>query len=251
MKKRIRKPPKTKTKYRKIIIMSILFGALLVGGTVATFTNIGKNPNNDAAKQAQAKQLISLLTNASLPGAKALGVNKAPITIVEFGDYQCPFCAVFNNETKNNLTDNYINTGIAKFIFKDLIINDLPKDKLSTLAAEASYCAAEQNKYWQYHDELYKNYKGQNTGWISNDSLIGFAKNVGINNIEQFSSCLNSHKYNQIVMKNDLLGKGIGLGSTPTFFFLKQNSTKVAAIQGFQPFSVFKNVIDQFLNNTV
>ncbi len=231
--------------------MSILFGALLVGGTVATFTNIGKNSNNDAAKKAQIHQLISMLTNASLPGAKALGDTKAPITIVEFGDYQCPFCASFNNQTKNNLTANYINKGIAKFVFKDLVINDLPKDKLSTLAAEASYCAAEQNKYWQYHDEIYRNYKGENTGWISKESLIGFAKKVGVNNIEQFSSCLDSHKYNQVVMKNDLFGKGIGLGTTPTFFFLKQNTTKVAAIQGFQPFSVFRNVIDQLLNSTV
>ncbi len=120
MKKRIRKPIKAKTKYRKIIIMSILFGALLVGGTVATFTNIGKNSNNDAAKKAQIHQLISMLTNASLPGAKALGDTKAPITIVEFGDYQCPFCASFNNQTKNNLTANYINKGIAKFVFKIL-----------------------------------------------------------------------------------------------------------------------------------
>ena len=251
MKKRIRKPVKAKTKYRKIIIMSVLFGALLVGGTVASFSNIGKNPNQDAAKKAQVEQLIAILTNASVPGAKALGTSKAPITIVEFGDYQCPFCASFNNDTKNILTTNYIDKGIAKFVFKDLVINDLPKDKLSTLAAEASYCAAEQNKYWEYHDEIYKNYKGENTGWITKESLIGFAKNVGINNIEQFSSCIDSHKYNQVVAKNDLFGKGIGLGSTPTYFFLKQNSTKVAAIQGFQPFSVFKNVIDQLLNNTV
>ena len=169
---------------------------------------------------------------------------------MEFGDYQCPFCAAFNNETKNNLTTNYIDKGIAKFIFKDLVINDLPQDKLSTLAAEASYCAAEQNKYWPYHDEVYKNYQGENTGWITKESLIGFANNVGVNNIEQFSSCLDSHKYNQVVVKNDQLGKGMGVPSTPTYFFLKQNSTKVAAIQGFQPFSVFQNVIDQLLYNT-
>jgi len=250
LKKRIRKPSKSKTKYQKIIIMSILFGALLVGGTVATFTNVGKNPNNDAAKKAQAEQLISILTNASVPGAQALGASKANITIVEFGDYQCPYCAKFNNETKNNLTDNYIDKGIAKFIFKDLIINDLPKDRLSSLAAEASYCAAEQDRYWPYHDELYNNYKGENTGWISKASLIEFAKDVKINNIEQFTSCLDSHKYSQIVMKNDIFGKEIGLGTTPTFFFLKQNSTKVAAIQGFHPYSVFKNVIDQMLVNS-
>ena len=67
---------------------------------------------------------------------KRLVLAKTNITIVEFGDYQCPYCAKFNNETKNNLTDNYIDKGIAKFIFKDLIINDLPKDRLSSLAAE-------------------------------------------------------------------------------------------------------------------
>jgi protein-disulfide isomerase len=250
LKKRIRKPSKPKTKYQKIIIMSILFGALLVGGTVATFTNVGKNQNSDAAKKAQAERLISLLTNASLPGAEALGANGAPITIVEFGDYQCPVCASFNNVTKNNLTDNYINKGIAKFVFKDLIINDLPNDKLSSLAAEASYCAAEQNKYWPYHDELYNNYKGENPGWISRASLIEFAKDVKIDNIEQFTSCLDSHKYSQIVMKNDIFGKELGLGTAPTFFFIKQNSTKVAAIQGFHPYSAFKSVIDQLLTNS-
>lgn len=251
LKKRIRKPSKPKTKYQKIIIMSILFGALLVGGTVATFTNKGKTQNDDAAKKAEAERLISILTNASVPGAQALGANRAPLTIVEFGDYQCPFCASFNNEAKNNLTSNYIDKGIVKLVFKDLILNDLPKDKLSTFAAEASYCAAEQNKYWQYHDDIYRNYKGENTGWISRDSLIGFAKDVGIKDIQQFTSCLDSHKYNQIVVKNDLFGRDIGLGTTPTFFFIKQNSTKVAAMQGFHPYPVFKNVIDQLLNNTV
>jgi protein-disulfide isomerase len=250
LKKRIRKPPKAKTKYQKIIIMSILFGALLVGGTVATFTNIGKNQNSDAAKKAQAERLISILTNASIPGAQALGEHKAPITIVEFGDYQCPFCASFNNQTKNNLTSNYIDKGIVNFVFKDLVINDLPKDKLSTFAAEASYCAAEQNKYWPYHDELYKNYKGENTGWISRDSLIGFAKDVGVNNIDQFISCLDSQKYSQVVIENDSFGRNLGVGSTPTFFFIKQNSTKVAAIQGFHPYSDFVNVINQLRNST-
>ena len=133
LKKRIRKPSKSKTKYQKIIIMSILFGALLVGGTVATFTNVGKNPNNDAAKKAQAEQLISILTNASVPGAQALGASKANITIVEFGDYQCLYCAKFNNETKNNLTDNYIDKGIAKFIFKDFLKLPLEKKYLAIL----------------------------------------------------------------------------------------------------------------------
>lgn len=193
------------------------------------------------------QHLISQLTNVSLPGANALGSSKAPITIVEFGDYQCPFCASFNKSIKNNLTSNYVNKGLVKLQFKDLLVNDLPKDKLSSLGAEASYCAAEQNKYWPYHDELYKNDKGENKGWISINSLNNFAKNVDMPNMKQFSSCVLSHKYNPIVVKNDLFAKSIGLNATPTFLLIKPESTKIAVVQGLQSYSVFKNIIDNLL----
>jgi protein-disulfide isomerase len=231
--------------------MSVLFGALLIGGSLTGFSNMGKNNNDTDDKKAQVQKLISELTTPSIPGATALGNNNASLAIVEFADYQCPFCAKFNNETKNDLITNYVNAGIARFVFKDFVVNDLPKDKLSTLAAEASYCAAEQNKFWDFHDEIFKNSKGENTGWLSKESLIEFAKNVKVNNIGQFSSCVDSHKYNQVVVKNDLFAKDLGLASTPTFLILKQNSTKVAAIEGARSLPVFKNTIDQFLNNTL
>ena len=231
--------------------MAVLFGALLIGGSLKGFSNMGNNNNNTDDKKAQIQKLISELTTPSIPGATALGNNNASIAIVEFADYQCPFCAKFNNETKNDLIANYVNSGIARFVYKDFVVNDLPKDKLSTLAAEASYCAAEQNKFWDFHDEVFKNSKGENTGWLSNESLIEFAKNVRVNNIGQFSSCVDSHKYNLVVVKNDLFAKDLGLASTPTFLILKHNSTKVAAIEGARPLPVFKNTIDQFLNNTI
>jgi protein-disulfide isomerase len=180
LKHRNRKSRGNKTNYRKVVIMAVLFGALLIGGSITAFSNFG-------------------------------GQNK----------------------------------------FKDLIINDLPKDKLSTLSAEASYCAAEQNKFWDYHDEVYRNSRGENTGWISNESLLGFANNVNMPNIAQFTECLNSHKYNQLVMQNDIFAKNLGLSTTPTFLILKDNSTKIAAVEGAQPISVFDDVIAQFLNNTL
>ena len=166
--------------------MAVLFGALLIGGSLSGFSNMGNNNKDTDVKKAQIQKLISELTTPSIPGATALGNNNASIAIVEFADYQCPFCAKFNNETKNDLIDNYVNSGIARFVFKDFVVNDLPKDKLSTLAAEASYCAAEQNKFWDFHDEVFKNSKGENTGWLSNESLIEFAKNVKVNNIGNF-----------------------------------------------------------------
>ena len=197
--------------------------------------------------QIRVQHLISQLTNVSLPGAGPLGSSKTPITIVEFGDYQCPYCASFNKSVKNNLTSNYINKGLVKLQFKNLLVNDLAKDKLSSLAAEASYCAAEQNKYWPYHDELYKNDKGENTGWVSINSLNNFAKNVDMPNMKQFSSCVLSHKYNPIVIKNDLFAKSIGLNATPTFLLIKPESTKIAIVQGLQSYSAFKNIIDNLL----
>jgi protein-disulfide isomerase len=231
--------------------MAVLFGALLIGGSITAFSNFGGKNKSSSPNPAETQQLISNLTTPVIPGAEAIGQHNASLNIIEFGDYQCAFCARFNQETKDELISKYVDTGIVRFGFKDLVINDLPKDKLSTLAAEASYCAAEQNKYWDYHDEIYRNSRGENTGWISTDSLIGFAKNVKMPNLSQFAECLNSHKFNHLVLQNDMFAKSIRLGSTPTFLILKDNSTKIAALEGAQPITVFDDVIAQFLNNTL
>lgn len=253
MKHRNRKPRGNKTNARKVVIMAILFGALLVGGSITAFSNFGSNNNSSSSSSnpENIQQLISNLTSPIIPGATAVGNENAPINIVEFGDYQCPFCARFNQETKADLISKYVDSGIVRFGFKDLVINDLPKDKLSTLAAEASYCAADQDKYWQYHDEVYRNSRGENTGWITEDSLIDFARNVNITNISEFTNCLQAHKYNPTVVENDVFAKNLGLTSTPTFLILKENSTRIAAVEGAQPMEVFDDVINQLLNNTL
>ncbi len=110
--------------------------------------------------------------------------NSSNITMVEFGDYQCTFCVKFHNETREQIIKNFVESGKINFIFKDYIVNDIPTDKGSSMGAEASYCAGEQGKYWDYHSELYNNWKGEGTGWITNDSLKQFAKNIQIPNIE-------------------------------------------------------------------
>jgi protein-disulfide isomerase len=172
------------------------------------------------------RQILSVLLKPVTQNTSALGDERAKITIVEFGDYQCQYCARFNKETKNSLVTNFVETGKVKFIFKDFIVNDLPSDKASTLAAEASYCAAEQGKYWDYHDELYRNSKGENTGWITKHNLEQFANNTRINDLMKFSSCIDSHKYNYLVSENDNLARTIGLTSTPSFI-LYNGSTPV------------------------
>ncbi|VFJ12761.1 DsbA family protein [Candidatus Nitrosocosmicus franklandus] len=251
MKHRNRKPRGNKTNVRKVVIMAVLFGALLIGGSITAFSNFGGNNNSSSSNPEDIQQLISNLTNPIVPGAAAIGNGDAPIDIIEFGDYQCPFCARFNQETKADLISKYVDPGIVRFGFKDFVINDLPADKLSTLGAEASYCAAEQDKYWEYHDEVYRNSRGENTGWVTQESLIDFARNINIPNVSEFADCLQSHKYNSIVVENDIFAKNLGLTSTPTFLIMKENSTRIAAIEGAQPIEVFDDVIGQLLNNTL
>ena len=194
----------------------------------------------DTTSDDDVQMFINKLLSPSRVNASALGNEQSKITIVEFADYQCPFCAQFNKETKDSIIKNFVDTGKAKFMYKDLIVND-GSDKASTLAAAASYCAAEQGMYWEYHDELFKNSKGENTGWVTKNSLMQFANNVRVPDLMKFSDCIDSDKYNEIVSENDSFARNIGLKSTPSFIFY--NGTTPVAIQGAQPYEAFEQII--------
>ena len=161
-----------------------------------------------------------------------LGENGSEIVIVEFGDYQCIHCSNFNRDVKDLLMSEYVDTGQAKFIYKDFPIND-KETKLSTLAAEASYCAAEQDKYWEYHDELFRNVKrDSDKDWVNLENLREFASAVGVVNGTQFESCLNSHKYVELVNENELLARTLEIPSTPSFIIAKMNDNGTATAAG-------------------
>lgn len=171
-------------------------------------------------------------------GSPILGNPSAPITILEWGDYQCTFCYRFHDTTLNTLEQDYIQTGKVNLVFKDFPLNGPD----SVLAAEASYCAHDQGKYWEYHDELYKNWGGEKTGWITRWSLNAFGSTVGLD-LEQFNQCLDEHKYQD---KVDLLyefGREIGIDATPSFLIF--NGEKIIKIRGNQPLETFLRTIDE------
>lgn len=172
-------------------------------------------------------------------GSPLLGSPDAPITIIEWGDYQCTYCHQFHQTTKDSLIQTYVDTGKANFVFRDFPLNGPD----SVLAAEASYCANDQGKYWQYHDELYKNWAGERTGWVTRTSLQQFASNVGIDTT-QFNQCMDSNKYEQKVLANQKFGEDLGINATPTFLIF--DNKKITKIIGAQPFSYFKQVLDTF-----
>lgn len=172
--------------------------------------------------------------------------NISNITMIEFGDYQCTFCAKFHNEIREQIIKNFVDSGKINFIFKDYIVNDNATDRSSTKAAEASYCAAEQDKYWDYHTELYDNWGGEKIGWITNDSLEQFARNIQIPDIEKFSNCIKSNKYLSIVQNNDNIARSLGLTGTPSFILIKDNSIQ-SIIPGALPYEIFEQTLNGLL----
>jgi protein-disulfide isomerase len=181
----------------------------------------------------------NLLTSAKLieGGSPIMGDSKAPITILEWGDYQCTFCYKFHQNTLDVINEDFIKTGKVKLIFKDFPLNG-PE---SFLAAEASYCAQDQKKYWQYHDELYRNWKGERTGWITRESLNEFGNTVNLN-LDEFNTCLDEHKYQYKVISLYEFGKEVGIDATPSFLIF--NDEKIIKIRGNQPLEVFLKTFD-------
>jgi protein-disulfide isomerase len=111
-----------------------------------------------------------------------------------------------------------------------------------TIAARASYCAADQGKYWQYHDEVYDNSKGEDVGWVTKKILNQFAQNVQVPDLMKFSECVDSQKYNDVVAQNNELARSLGVSATPTFLIIKQGR-QPEGIEGAQPYNSFQEVI--------
>jgi len=175
-------------------------------------------------------------------GSPALGPESAPITIVEFGDYQCEACYAWFHNTRDTLIDNYIETGKAKLIFVDLpfLGRDSPK------AAQASYCAEDQGQYWEYHTMLYTFQDGHpDSGWADRDRLNSFAFSLDMN-MDEFNDCMNSSKYQKRVDANYDEAVKNDIQSTPTFIIISEDGKK-KQFSGAQPYSIFSATIESML----
>ena len=174
-------------------------------------------------------------------GSPYLGDPNAPITLVEFGDYQCFFCNKFFHDTEQKLLENYVDTGKVKIIFKDFTI--IGPD--SKTAAHAAHCADDQGLFWEYHDMLYNNWTGENNGWASSENLLRMAQDVGLN-IDEFTDCMRNEIHTQIISASNADARTLGLTGTPGFFVISPNN-QVTKIPGAQPFDVFQKIFDSEL----
>ena len=183
-------------------------------------------------------QSLSVFTDNASP---ILGNPNAPITMVEFGDYQCTFCKKFFHETEESIITNYVKTGKVKMLFKDFIV--VNEDSVN--AASAAHCANDQEMFWQYHSTLYNNWDGEGTGWASSEQLHKFASTLGLD-MDQFSECMSKSEWKELVDSSHADGRTLGVDATPTFFIIDQNN-KVLKITGAQPYDVFQEVFDSLL----
>ena len=177
-----------------------------------------------------------------LKDAPVLGAKTATVTIVEVGDYQCHMCKLWFEETRPLIIENYVETGKVNFVFVDMPF--LGSD--STPASEATYCADDQGKYWEYHSMLFTYQEEIDDGWASANRLQAFAFNLGLD-IEQFDKCMKTDDHRSLVNSNmQIAKKQFGANSTPTFVIVGPTG-EAEKIVGAHPYSTFVSVLDQML----
>lgn len=177
----------------------------------------------------------------TLTQSNTMGDPNAPVYIVEFGDFQCPYCLRFWSETEAQLIEEYVNTGKVYFEYRSVGEFLGPE---SAWAAEGAYCAGDQEKFWEFHDTLFTNWTGENVGDFTKDKLIQYAESLDLD-MNEFESCITSGKHEATVEQDAADADSAGVHATPTFFI---NGVKV---EGAQPFAIMKQYIEDALNGNL
>jgi len=178
----------------------------------------------------------------SVADAPMLGRADAPVTLVEFSDYQCPFCQRFFATTLPALKQEYVDTGKVRYIFRDFPLDQI--HPLARKAAEAAHCAGEHAKYWEMHDVLFQNQRA-----LAPLQLAEHARTVGVEGAK-FDECLSSGRHAARVERGLADGAAVGVQGTPTFVVGKTKAGDVVEgtpIRGAQPLETFRRIIDQAL----
>ncbi len=181
----------------------------------------------------------------SIAGAATLGAADAPVTLVEFTDYQCPFCRRHFAQTMPQLVKDYVETGKLRYVMREFPIQSIHPKALK--AAEAALCAGDQGKYWEIHDVFFADQRK-----LAPEDLKAHAEGLGLD-VASFNECLDGDKYAQRVQKDLADGVKAGVRGTPSFFAGltdPADPTKIRAIKylnGAQPYVVFKAAIDALI----
>ena len=223
-------------KYQPFILPgAILIAAILVSGTILYSKGVVPGGSTGDPNEPPAKVKVEVSKDDHV-----LGDPKAKVTIVEFSDFQCPFCRTFWSDTYTKIKSQYIDTGKVKIVYKHFPLEFHPMALPSALASE---CAAEQGKFWEMHDKIFQEQdkQGQGTVQFNLESLKKWAGEIGLDT-NKFNNCLDSGKYSNEVSKDLSDATSSGGQGTPYFVI------GTIPLSGAQPFAAFQQVIEAELN---
>ena len=208
----------------------------LVAVFATSYMSDFETPRNSSLNDADESKAVEL------KGAPVLGSKTATVTIVEVGDYQCHMCKLWFKETRPLIIENYVETGKANLVFIAMPFSG----RDSTPASEATYCANDQGKYWEYHSTLFEYQQEIDDGWANASRLQAIALNLGLD-MEQFDKCMITDDHRAQVNANmQMAKKQFGANSTPTFVIVGPTG-EAQKIVGAHPYSTFVSVLDPML----
>lgn len=179
-------------------------------------------------------------------GAASLGDKDARITMVEFSDFQCPYCGRYANQTLTKVLDEYVKTGKVRYVFRNFPIEQI--HPLALKAAEAARCASEQGKFWEAHDRFFKNQQA-----LDVKEMQSHAAAIGLD-AREFEQCIESGKFTSFVRADEAEGVKLGIRGTPAFYFGltdPKDPGRVKAVKllsGAVPIENFREVIENLLS---
>lgn len=214
---------------------SSLLPRILIGlGVVAVglvVWNVAFSSGSQGAREPVALEYTSPEQLVSMAQGVSMGDPDAPLTLMDFSDYQCPSCAAFTFRAKPILESQYIEEGLVRFVYYDFPLVDGHRNAF--LAARAARCAGDQERYWEYHDVLF----GEQSRWAGQSdpfgSFVDYAEEAGVDRGE-FRSCLGSDRHADVVTANMRLGEQLGVSGTPTLF-LDTGEGRGERVEGWDP----------------
>jgi protein-disulfide isomerase len=210
------------------IAMAVVVAAIIIGGAILLR---GGKPSSPTPTKGENPSPSALQVKPISANDFVLGNRNAKVVLVEYADYQCPFCGKFFTETLTPLTKTYIETGKVALVYRDFAFLGSESEK----SAEAARCANDQGKFWEYHDYLFTHQNGENQGSFADKNLKTFAKTLGLNEAD-FNSCLDSGKYTQAVKDATAEAGTAGINTTPYSFIMKDGKV-LNEVKGAYPLS--------------
>lgn len=216
-----------------LAVLGLVVGVAV--GILLGYVFWGRDQGAAPAAAAESEDPVTRRYDIPTKGFPSIGPEDAEITIVEFSDFECPYCRKWHDEVYTQLMTAYPNK--VRLVYRNLPLTQIHPQAMN--AAEASLCAGDQNAYWKFHEKLFENASN-----LGDDLYASIAADLRLNTTA-FEKCMNDHKYLSAVEEDMQFAIDLGVQSTPTFFI------NGLAVVGAQPLSVFQQVIDDELAGNI